>query len=115
MSPVFKQRHSILYRNKERSYELVGFDNTLVKGNNGRVTEETRELEITVETYMEFMKFDIIETSIYNATFGLLWLEKHKPDIVYKARTIQFKKYSYNLGISAVEIFSIFLAAMAVY
>jgi hypothetical protein len=34
------------------------------------------------------MQFDIIETSIYNAIFGLLWLKKYKPDIVYKVRTI---------------------------
>jgi hypothetical protein len=61
------------------------------------------------------MQFDIIETSIYNATFRLLWLEKHEPDIAYKARTIQFDKYSYNLETSTVEILLVSLAAIAVY
>jgi hypothetical protein len=61
------------------------------------------------------MQFDIIETSIYNVIFGLLWLEKHEPDIAYKAKTIRFNKYSYNSGISAVKILPVSLAAMAAY
>jgi hypothetical protein len=42
-------------------------------------------------------------------------LEKHEPDIAYKAKTIQFNKCSYNIEISAVEILPIFLAAITVY
>jgi hypothetical protein len=61
------------------------------------------------------MQFDIIETSIYNAIFRLLWLEKYKPDIAYKVRTIQFNKYSYNLEISAIKILPVFLTAMVAY
>jgi hypothetical protein len=61
------------------------------------------------------MQFNITETSIYNAIFRLPWLKKHKPDIAYKARTIQFDKCSYNLETSAVKILSVFLAAMAAY
>jgi hypothetical protein len=61
------------------------------------------------------MQFDITETSIYNAIFGLLWLEKHESDIAYKARTIQFDKYSYNLETSVVEILPVSLAAMTAY
>jgi hypothetical protein len=68
-----------------------------------------------VETYRETMQFDITETSIYNVIFRLLWLEKHEPDIAYKVKTIQFDKYNYNLEISAIEILSIFLIAMAAY
>jgi hypothetical protein len=61
------------------------------------------------------MQFDITEISIYNATFRLLWLKKHKPDIAYKAKTIQFDKYSYNLETSAIKIFSVSLTAIAAY
>jgi hypothetical protein len=61
------------------------------------------------------MQFDITETSIYDVIFRLLWLEKYKPNIAYKVRTIQFDKYSYNLEISAIKIFLISLAAMAAY
>jgi hypothetical protein len=61
------------------------------------------------------MQFDITETSIYNATFRLLWLEKHEPDIVYKARTIQFDKCSYNSETSVIKILSVSLAAIAAY
>jgi hypothetical protein len=61
------------------------------------------------------MQFDIIETSIYNATFGLSWLKKHEPNIAYKVRTIQFDKCSYNLETSAIKILSVSLAAMAAY
>jgi hypothetical protein len=68
-----------------------------------------------VGTYRETMQFDIIEISIYNVIFGLLWLEKHESDIAYKVRTIQFDKYSCNLEISAIKILSVFLTAMAVY
>jgi hypothetical protein len=50
---------------------LIGFDNIPVRGNNGRVTEETRELEVTVEIYKKSIKFDITEISIYDATFKL--------------------------------------------
>jgi hypothetical protein len=70
---------------------------------------------VVVGTYRETMQFDITETSTYDAIFGLLWLEKHKPDIVYKVRTIQFDKYSYNSEISAIEILLVSLAAIAVY
>jgi hypothetical protein len=70
---------------------------------------------VVVGTHRETMQFDIIEISTYDAIFGLLWLEKYKPDIAYKARTIQFDKCSYNLKISAIKILSVFLAAMAVY
>jgi sugar (pentulose or hexulose) kinase len=41
-----------------------------------------------VGIHRESIKFDITKTSIYDATFRLLWLEKHEPDIAYKARTI---------------------------
>jgi hypothetical protein len=68
-----------------------------------------------VGIYRETMQFNIIETSIYNATFGLSWLKKYKPDIAYKIRTIQFDKYSYNLKISAIEILSVSLAAITAY
>jgi hypothetical protein len=68
-----------------------------------------------VKTYRKTMQFDIIETSIYNAIFGLPWLKKHKPNIAYKAKTIQFNKCSYNLKTSAVKILSVSLAAMAIY
>jgi hypothetical protein len=61
------------------------------------------------------MQFDITKISIYNAIFRLLWLKKHELNIAYKAKTIQFDKYNYNLGISAVEIFSVSLAAMVAY
>jgi hypothetical protein len=70
---------------------------------------------VMVGTYRETMQFDIIETSIYNVIFRLLWLEKHEPNIAYKARTIQFDKCSYNLETSAVKIFPVFLAAMTAY
>jgi hypothetical protein len=70
---------------------------------------------VVVGIYRETMQFDITETSIYDAIFKLLWLKKHEPDIAYKVRTIQFDKYSYNLGISAVKILPVFLAAMAAY
>jgi len=30
--------------------------------------------------------------STYDATFGLLWLEKHEPTIGYKAKTAKFEK-----------------------
>jgi hypothetical protein len=68
-----------------------------------------------IKIYREIIQFDIIETSIYDAIFRLLWLKKHESNIAYKARTIQFDKYGYNLGISAVEIFSIFLTTIAAY
>jgi hypothetical protein len=61
------------------------------------------------------MQFDIIETNTYNATFKLLWLKKHEPDIAYKTRTIRFDKCSYNLKTSAVKILPIFLATIAAY
>jgi hypothetical protein len=115
ISPAFKEKHSIPYQNKRRSYQLVGFDNTPVRSNNGRVTEETSKLEVVVGTHRETMQFDITETSTYDATFGLPWLEKHEPDIAYKARTIQFDKCSCNSGTSAVEILPVSLAAMAAY
>jgi hypothetical protein len=61
------------------------------------------------------MQFDIIETSIYDITFRLSWLKKYEPDIAYKARTIQFDKYSCNSGTSAVKILPVSLAAMVAY
>jgi hypothetical protein len=61
------------------------------------------------------MQFDIIETSIYNAIFRLLWLKKHEPNIAYKIRIIQFDKCSYNSETSAVEILSVSLTAIAAY
>jgi hypothetical protein len=94
---------------------LVDFDNTPVRGNNGRVTEEIFELEVVIKTYREIIRFNITETSIYNASFRLLWLKRYESDIAYKARIIQFGKYSYNSETSAVEIFPISLAAIAVY
>jgi hypothetical protein len=72
ISLTFKQKHLIPYRNKERSYELIDFDNTPVKSNNGRVTEETYKFKIIVETYKESIKFDITEINIYDVTFRLL-------------------------------------------
>jgi hypothetical protein len=94
---------------------LIGFNNTPVRDNNGKITEETFELEVIVETYRERMQFDIIKTSIYDAIFGLLWLEEYKSNIVYKAKTIQFNKCGCNLEISVIEIFPVSLAAMAAY
>jgi hypothetical protein len=94
---------------------LVGFNNTPIRGNNGRVIKETFELEIVVGIHRERMKFDIIKTSIYDVTFGLPWLKKYESDIAYKAKIIQFDKYNYNSGISVVKILSVFLTAMAAY
>jgi hypothetical protein len=68
-----------------------------------------------VGIYRETIKFDVTETSIYDATFGLPWLERHEPDIAYKAKTIQFNKYYCSLKTSAVKIMPVSLAAMAVY
>jgi hypothetical protein len=50
----------------------MGFNNTLVRSNGGRVIKEIFKLKVIVDTYLERLRFNITETSIYNATFGLL-------------------------------------------
>jgi hypothetical protein len=43
--------HSILYRNKKRSYELVNFDNISIKGNNEKIRKKIFGLKVMVKIY----------------------------------------------------------------
>jgi hypothetical protein len=72
LSPVFREKCQIPYKNKIRGYTLYAFDNQPVRGNDGRVTEETVPLRVQVGTHVEEMTFDITKTSTYDAVFGLL-------------------------------------------
>jgi len=71
MSPEFKEKCRVPFQNKARGYTLYAFDNQPVRGNNGRVTEETIPVKVQIGTHMEEVIFDITKTSIYDAVFEL--------------------------------------------
>jgi len=58
------------------------------------------------------LNLDVTETSIYNITFGLLWLKKHDPRISYKKRIIKFENCEYQ---PITEIQEIFLKTIAIF
>jgi hypothetical protein len=58
------------------------------------------------------LNLNITKTSIYNITFGLLWLKKHDPRISYKKGIIKFENCECQ---SKLKIQKISLKAMAAF
>jgi hypothetical protein len=59
--------------------------------NKERIDKETRSILINIGTYQEMLNLNVIETFIYDITFGLSWLKKHDPRISYRKRIIKFE------------------------
>jgi hypothetical protein len=91
VSPAFFRKVKIPQKIKQNPYGLYIFDNQPMLANKRRINKKTKLIPVTVGTYQEMLNLDIIETSIYNVTFGLPWLKKHDPRISYKKGIIKFK------------------------
>jgi hypothetical protein len=80
--------------------------------NKEKIDKKTKLIPITVGTYQKILNLDIIETSIYDVIFGLLWLKKYNPRISYKKRVIKFKNCECQ---STTEIQEISLKIMVIF
>ena len=77
---------------KKHLYRLYGFDDKPLAENEGIITYETLPLPMRIGHYYEEISFDIVALSVYNATVGLLWLEKYNLTIDYAEREMVFNK-----------------------
>jgi hypothetical protein len=59
--------------------------------NKGKIDKEIGLILVNVGIYQEMLNLNITETSIYNVTFGLLWLKKYNPRISYRKGIIKFE------------------------
>jgi hypothetical protein len=96
VSPAFFRKVKIPQKIKQNPYSFYTFDNQLMLVNKERIDKETRLISVNVGTYQEMLNLDIIETSIYNVTFGLLWLKKYDPRISYRKKVIKFENCEYQ-------------------
>jgi hypothetical protein len=71
VSPKFLRKAGILTRNKEKPYNLYTFDNQLILANNGKIDKKIGPISISIGNYQELLNLDIIEITVYDATFGL--------------------------------------------
>jgi hypothetical protein len=59
--------------------------------NKGKIDKEIRPIPVNVGLYQKMLNLDMIETFIYDITFGLPWLKKHDSRISYRKGVIKFK------------------------
>jgi hypothetical protein len=59
--------------------------------NKKKIDKETEPILVNVGIHQEMLNLNMIETSIYNITFGLSWLKKHDPRISYRKGIIKFE------------------------
>jgi hypothetical protein len=72
VSPTFFRKIRIPQKIKQNSYSLYIFDNQPMLANKRRIDKETGLIPVTVGIYQKMLNLNIIKTSTYNATFGLL-------------------------------------------
>jgi len=112
VSPAFLRKAKIPQKKKQNPYGLYTFDNQPMLANKGRIDKETGPIPVTVGTHQEMLNLDVTETSTYDATFGLPWLEKHDPRISYRKGVIKFENCECQ---PTTEIQEISLKAMAAF
>ena len=77
---------------KKHLYRLYGFDDKPLAENEEMITHKTLPLPMRIGHHYEEISFDIVASSAYNATVGLLWLKKYNPTIDYAKREMVFNK-----------------------
>ncbi|GAM88161.1 hypothetical protein ANO11243_061920 [Dothideomycetidae sp. 11243] len=70
-------------------------DGTPMGPNKGMITEELRNVTLTIGTHTENRTLDIVGMR-YDVVLGMDWLQEHNPDVDWKKGTLEFPKCNHG-------------------
>ena len=89
------QQMSRWMRNKKEPYPLTLADGTPISHGNGWVRRELHNVRLKLNDHEESMNLDITDMK-YDIVLGMAWLQKHNPEIDWKARVLKFPNCSHR-------------------
>jgi RNase H-like domain found in reverse transcriptase/Reverse transcriptase (RNA-dependent DNA polymerase)/Integrase zinc binding domain/Chromo (CHRromatin Organisation MOdifier) domain/Retroviral aspartyl protease len=91
------QKLSSWRQDKDKPYPLTMADGTPVDHGDGWVRQELNGVELNIAGHRERISLDITNIR-YDIILGMAWLERHNPEIDWKARVLKFPKCSHGNG-----------------
>jgi len=91
MSPRLQQRLQLATNSKEHPYNLKSAEGGLVQYNQGRIDEETVQLQISVQGRTTPTAFDITEIGDWDIILGIPWLRRWNPQVDWNPGQISWR------------------------
>ncbi|HEY9845636.1 MAG TPA: retropepsin-like aspartic protease/reverse transcriptase, partial [Candidatus Caenarcaniphilales bacterium] len=90
ISTKFQKQMRIPCRKKRKPYGLTVVNGSPLPGT-GRVTQETRPLEMTIQQHHEEIILDVLDMASHDVVIGLPWLKRWNPRINWVTHRIEFE------------------------